>query len=286
MVKAAGYGVSFAPGGNRIAANCVAGGQSGGNNPATVSPEPLGIVVIMTSPSRRLARCASLALLVLAVAGCTYRAGLNDFSGSRWVGWFSYVSASDIHQRCTAGRDVYRLVYNGNWAEEVHTFDLRPSATGEGAILDERVFQGSAGFTFGTRVGTTLSDPLASFETPVATTRLSNADFRALTAALAADGLGQPGPAHARLNSWDYYWVAAACLNGRFVYNAWIAPTPRFAALTFPGRLQAVGTRRPVNAPRRSDNPTFDPDRTQDGRYSTFTIQLDGAGLPLRLPTL
>lgn len=237
-------------------------------------------------PRRRLRHLAAVLLLFVGATGCTYRPGLNDFAPTRSLGWFSYVSASDIRLRCTAGRDVYRLIYNGNWAEQVRTFDLRPSATGEGAILDEREFEGDAGFQFGTRIASPLGAPLSTFEIPVTTTRLTQAQFRSLAAALTADGLGQPAPAHARLNSWEHYWVAAACIDGRFLYNAWIYPTPRYEALTFPRRLAEIGSGRSFSHARRVEDPSNDPDRMQHSRYSVFTIQLDGAGMPLHLPTL
>ncbi len=244
----------------------------------------VGLMKRLLSPMRP--RLAVIALLAATVAACTYRPGLNDYAPTRSIGWFSYVSGQDIRLRCTAGRDVYRLVYNGNWAEQVRTFDFRPSATGDGAILDEREFVGSAGFSFSTRIAAPLGDPLSTFEIPVATGRLTQAQFASLVAAVTADGLGQPAPAHARLNSWEHYWAAAACINGRFVYNAWIYPTARFAALTFPQRLTELGSRRSFNQARRVEDPSNDPDRMQDARYSVFTIQLDGAGMPLHLPTL
>jgi hypothetical protein len=238
-------------------------------------------------PGAAIARLGAVAAIAV-VEGCSYRAGFNELPFTRSVTWFSYASAQDIRTQCTPGRDRYRVFYNGNWAEQVRTYDLRPSATGSGAVLDERVFAGGAGFTFTFPISSPLDDPLAPARAVDASTRLSEADYRALLAALAADGLGQPGPANARLNSWQFYWAAAACVDGNFTYNAWVYPTARFRDLTFPGPLLAhdqTGVR--VNPPRRTEGQSNqERDNGIGPLRSDFTIQLNGDGLPIHLPSL
>jgi hypothetical protein len=227
------------------------------------------------------------ALLALATAGCEYRTGFNEYPGVRSLTWYSYAGAEDIRTRCAPGHDAYRVIYNGNWQEQVRTYDFGPSATGSGGVMDQRVFAGGSGFTLSTELSFPLGDPLAPGRSADAQTHLTESDYRALLAALAADGLGQPGPANARLGSWLFWWAAASCVNGTFAYNAWIYPSPRFAALRFPAVLLSHDqTGVPVNPPRHTEQQTVP--RQDVGRepyHSDFTIQLDGSGRPIRLPS-
>jgi hypothetical protein len=219
-----------------------------------------------------------------AVAGCMYRTGFNEYPFTRSLTWYSYASAQDIRTRCAPGRDIYRVIYNGNWQEQVRTYDLGPSVTGSGGVLDQRIFAGGAGLTFAIVLTSPLSDPLEPMRAVDAQTRLSEADYRALIAALAADGLGQPGPANARLNSWQFWWAAAACVDGTFTYNAWIYPTDRFRALRFPAvLLRHDQTGVPVNQPRHTEQQTINREDTGP-LHSDFTIQLDSRGVPISLP--
>jgi hypothetical protein len=237
----------------------------------------------------RSTRIAALAagLALAALAACQYRTGFNEFPGLRSATWYSYAGAEDIRSRCTPGHDVYRVLYNGNWQEQVRTYDFGPSATGSGGVMDQRVFAGGAGLTFSTEISIPLSgDPFEQMRSVDAQTRLSESDYRALIAALAADGLGQPGPANAALGSWQFWWAAASCVNGTFAYNAWVYPTERFAALHFPALLLSHDqTGVPVNQPRRTDAQTPAPRRGREPYHSDFTIQLDGNGQPIRLPS-
>jgi hypothetical protein len=241
------------------------------------------------TPRGRMGRAVRSAavLAVTLIAGCMYRTGFNEYPGVRSLTWYSYAGGQDIRTGCAPGHDIYRVIYNGNWQEQVRTYDLGPSATGSGGVMDERIFAGGAGFTLATTLTLPLNDPLEPTRSVDAQTRLSEADYRALLAALTADGLGQPGPADARLGSWQFWWASAACINGSFFYNAWIYPTPRFAALRFPALLlRHDQTGVPVNAPRRTEQQAFT--RAESGReaiHSDFTIQLDGNGLPISLPS-
>ena len=233
---------------------------------------------------RRCRHAAALSVVAL-VAACSYRTGFNEYPLTRSLTWFSYASAQDIRTRCAPGQDIYRIIYNGNWQEQVRTYELRPSATGTGGILDQRVFAGGSGLTFSVTLTVPLNDPLETARAVDAQSRLAEADYQALAAALHADGLGQPGPANARLGSWQFWWAAAACINGTFLYNAWIYPTDRFRGLGFPALLRRHDqTGVPVNQPRRTESQTTNRDLDLGPLHSDFTIQLDGNGLPICLP--
>jgi hypothetical protein len=243
--------------------------------------------------ARRTSGAAVAAFLLTALAGCEYRTGLNEYPGVRSLGWFSYAGAQDIRSNCTPGHDRYRVLYNGDWQEQVRTYDFGPSATGSGGVIDQRVFAGGAGLTFTTALSLPLNgDPLQEMRSADAQARLSEAEWRALLAALAADGLGQPGPANAELGSWQFWWAAASCVNGTFAFNAWVYPSARFAALRFPALLLAHDqTGVPVNQPRRSVPQSIprsendaNPPRGREPEHSDFRIQLDSSGQPIRLP--
>jgi len=226
----------------------------------------------------------TVAVLAATLTGCMYRTGFNDLPFTRSLTWFSYASAQDIRTRCAAGHDTYRVIYNGNWQEQVRTYDFGPSATGSGGVLDQRIFAGGSGLTFSIVLTSPLSDPLEPARAVDAQSRLSEADYRALIAALAADGLGRPGPANARLESWQFWWAAAACVDGAFYYNAWVYPTDRFRALRFPAvLLRHDQTGVPVNQPRYTASQTTNREDT-GSFHSDFTLQLDSQGLPIRLP--
>ena len=77
------------------------------------------------------------------VSGCTYRAGGIESPITRKFQYFSYLNADDIRANCVAGTPAqYRLVYNAVYSEQVRAYDLRRSATGEGAVLWTQVFGG------------------------------------------------------------------------------------------------------------------------------------------------
>ena len=80
---------------------------------------------------------------------------------------------------------------------------------------------------------------------------LSPAQMSELERALAASGAFEPAPDGLRLASEEFYWIAALCQNGRFFFNAWRYPSPRYAALRFPEVLLRYDeTGIPVNRPR------------------------------------
>jgi hypothetical protein len=152
--------------------------------------------------------------------------------------WFSYASAQDSARAARrGGRDIYRVIYNGNWQEQVRTYDLGPSATGAGGVIDEARVRRRPGLTFSIPTTLALNDPLEPARAVRCADAADRSEYRALIAAPRGGRARPAGPADARLESYQFWWAAAACVNGSFVYNAWIYPTPRFAALRFPAVL-------------------------------------------------
>ncbi|MBY0430340.1 MAG: hypothetical protein K2Q10_04010, partial [Rhodospirillales bacterium] len=69
---------------------------------------------------------------------------------------------------------------------------------------------------------------------------------------------------------------AAACRDGRFSFNAWIHPSPRFDRLSFPRILLALDkTGVPEVAPRPVTPPVLN-DRDRSGVGFTLEVGRDG----------
>ncbi len=185
-----------------------------------------------------------LALGVL--AGCAYQ-GAIDQPATIKATWFSYLNGDDIRSACTDGAPSwYRLVYNGNYSEQLRTYEVVADGTG-GAYYKARVQTGSGldltRFSFG--------DPQAMAGWTTAQTRLVPADLAALERALEASGAFGPAPVGLRLASEQFYWVASLCRDGRFHFNAWLYPWSRAAGLRFPQVLLGHdGTGIAINPPR------------------------------------
>ncbi len=225
--------------------------------------------------------------LAILLAACTYSGGIGD-PVTRKLSWFSYVGADDIQAKCTpTSPDQYRLVYNANWNEQVRAYDLRQSVIQNGgAMLFTEVFGG-----YGADVAKfSLSDPVAPARGSSGTVRLSQDQFLELVRAIDSSGFGQPAPEGLRLESWDFYWVVAACRGGQFHFNAWRYPSDRYDAISFDKLLFAAdGTGVPVNPPRHIDSAEqsylsqSQYPRFKETGYS-FELMVGKNGLANRLP--
>ena len=181
--------------------------------------------------------------------GCTYRAGADN-PVARSLSWFSYAEAGDIRAACQTGSaDRMRMIYNGNYAEEVRSYDVAALAAGdesEGATIEVRV-RGPQDLS----KGILLFDVFGPWRADGRLIRISANEWTDLRRALSDSGLTRPAPDHLRLDSKEYYWLVSACLNGQFTVDAWKYPSPRFNALSFPAallRLDPTGT--PLNPPQ------------------------------------
>ena len=89
------------------------------------------------------AHAACGAAAALTASACTYTGGVEN-PVARKSSWFSFVGGDDVRNRCRPGSPTeYRLVYNGNWSEQVRAYELRRSVlVGGGARLDTVVFGG------------------------------------------------------------------------------------------------------------------------------------------------
>lgn len=181
------------------------------------------------------------------LAACAYRPGGIESPITRKFQYFSYVGGDDIRANCAAGAPAqYRLVYNAVYDEQVRAYDLRRSATGDGAILTAQVFGGGGNVSAFNPL-----DPTGPWRGTSAQTRLDERSYIDLIRAIEASGFGAPAPEGLTLPSWGFYWVIAACANGRFHYNAWLYPSDRFNQITFAKLVfDSDRTGIPVNPPR------------------------------------
>ena len=199
------------------------------------------------APLPRRRRALGLALLALGVlAGCAYD-GAIDQPATIEATWFSYLNGDDIRSACTDGAPSwYRLVYNGNYDEQLRTYEVVADGAGR-AYYTARVQTGSGldltKFSFVDR------QAVAGWTT--VRTRLIPADLAALERALEASDAFGPAPVGLRLASEQFYWVASLCRDGRFHFNAWLYPSARAEGLRFPQALLGHdGTGIAVNPPR------------------------------------
>jgi hypothetical protein len=205
-------------------------------------------------------------LATIAMAGaCAYKEGADD-PVSRKLNWFSYLNADDVRDGCTDGAPArYRLVYNGVYFapgnEQVRTYDIQtvPGST-EGHQVKVRVIGAVnlSNVVIDDPIRTLFNDPrdlLAPGRGVIEHVTISDGDLATLDRALADSGFFRPAPAGLRLRSVDFYWLAAACVDGRFVYNAYKWPSPEFDRLTFPAVLLSWDpTGIPLNPPKTLTN--------------------------------
>ncbi len=174
---------------------------------------------------------AAVTVLVLALGACTYRPGADN-PVARSLTWFSYAGADDIRADCRPGAaDRLRLIYNGDYDEQVRSYDVTAVAAGGGKV--EIRVRGPQDLTR----GVLLFDLFGPWRAEGRLVRIGSNELAELRRALGDSGLRQPAPSHLRLESSEYYWLASVCLDGRFTVNAWKYPSPRFEALSFPAVL-------------------------------------------------
>jgi hypothetical protein len=205
-------------------------------------------------------RAGVLATILLAsLAACSLD---NPFGRS--FGWFSYLDAGDIRGTCAGSTgERYRLIYNAVWGEQVRSYDL--VAGPQGATLAERVF-------FPENLSEiNLRDPFELYRGQTGNAAVSPADMASFREALRQSDFDGRTPRGLILPSSGFYWVVAACRDGVFHYNAYLYPSPRFAAITFDRWLFAHDT---------SGAPVVPPGQVGDnGPHTYFEMMVGDNGL-------
>ncbi len=202
----------------------------------------------MPSPPIRPLRPGLLAALVLTLlSACTYSGGIEQ-PGVQKTSWFSYLNGDDIRQACVAdGVPRWRLIYNGQYAEQVRSYEL--------------VGDGHGGATYTARVQTpasltrlTLDNPLEPWAWKTSQVLLSPPEVQGFETALRRSGAYGPTPSGLRLHSRNFYWILIACRDGQIHYNAWLHPSERWERIVFDDwllRFDETGV--PLRPPRYVD---------------------------------
>jgi hypothetical protein len=209
------------------------------------------------------------ALCAAVVTGCAYGGGdIADPIGRKFT-WFSYLEGTDLRGTCGPGApDRYRMVYNGNYEEQVRIYEL-----GDGAD-PRRLLQHVIGDVNLAR-GFRLLDPTQPWRGRGATVVLGPDERRRLIAAIAESGGFGPPDVGLELPSRSFYWTFAACHQGRYYFNAWRWPSPGFGALRFDDVLFGLDrTGAPVAPPYEV------PDRYRDTDFDgDFNLRVGEQGL-------
>ena len=165
----------------------------------------------------------------------------------RSIGWFGIAGGEDLRAGCVPGAQArYRFVYNAVWEEQVRVYEVIASPGGEGAALRATAIRGAPRL-----LNAYLLDHGGSHGDE---TRLEPAALRNLVAALDAAGFAGRPPDGTRLQSYDFYWLVSACVDGRWHLNAWRREARGFGRLGFDELLFAADrTGVPVNPPRPVD---------------------------------
>ena len=220
----------------------------------------------------RLRIIASMTAL-LALGACEYTGPAED-PVTRSLSWFDYIASDNLRDACAPGASTrLRFVYNGNYDQQIRSFDVFALPGGRGAAISAWV-RGEADLTKAVEA----QHILAPWEGKRVESVLDPQAMSDLLRALDADDFRTFKPAGLRLPSTEYYWIVTGCLEGRFHANAWLYPSDRFRALRFPAVLMAndgtgVALGKPVPADQRYDDPTI----TLGGREHRdegFEIQL------------
>jgi hypothetical protein len=256
---------------------------------ATVSPDLAPMISGSWAPtrcsvppgsSRSKLNCRNLLLTaLLCLSGCIAD-GVSGDPISRRFTWFSMLGGEDIRNACGPGAPArYRLVYNGIYTEQVRVYELWARPDGS-AVLDTTVLAGgvSVGSSTPADLGALVGGRRARVE-------LTPDQSRDLQVAMEASGVLSAPPVGLRLRSDAFYWTTSACVGGRFAFNAFDHPSPRFAALRFPTLLfQLERSGVALNPPRPLDLGPFEltgAHETGPGRRTgpRFLVEVGANGL-------
>lgn len=170
----------------------------------------------------RLALAAGLAVL----PGCTYTGDTGN-PVARAVTWFSYVGGDDIRAACKPGApDRFRFVYNGHYELQIRAYDL-VAVSGGGELTARARGRGGDVRRF------SVNEPFGPWTLDRSAVRLTNAEAAAIVDALAAAAAKAPPAAGQSMQSYEFFWVIAACSSGRFGMHVFRWPELDIDALAF-----------------------------------------------------
>ena len=212
------------------------------------------------------------------VSGCEYSETASN-PIARNLSWFDYVGGRGLKEACGPGAsNRFRFVYNGNYEEQIRTYDVHAPPNDRGAVVSVWV-RGNGNLGQGIKFPNLLSP----WDGDRIDTHIDQRAFVDLRNALKIDGFDGDRPTGLQMRADDYYWVVTGCLGGRFYSNAWLYLSERFKALTFPEKLRAgdktgIKLRDAATAKIYEDYPTRHRGGGRVSHYS-FIIELDADGI-------
>ena len=206
------------------------------------------------------------------LAACAYR-GADNPAALR-LSWFDYLNGGDLRGHCASGApESYRFVYNGVNREQIRRYEVTPEAGPGSHLLAvdiigppdlSQIMVGQPG---------DLADPWRGKSAAV---HLRAEDVTLLRRATESSGVFTGAPVGLRLESNGFFWVVAACVDGRFFFNAYRWPSKRFDEVAFPSLLFAWDpTGIAVNEPRQVIE-VYDKDTENDARRYSLDVGKDG----------
>lgn len=238
----------------------------------------------LKSRCRQVASGIAICLAALAVVACSYSGGIEN-PLTRKATWFSYLNGDDIRERCGEAPERFevRLIYNGNFEEQVRSYEIR-GEPGGGARLTARAMPEDAGNLLKFR----LRDPLATGRWKTATRTLDAEARDRLTRRLADSGVFARAPSGIDLKSWGSYWVSIACRGGELTFNAWPKGSPRWDRQDLWDVVQPLDATGvpfyPPHPARFEDSPTLTRSGDDRRRAATHFLMTTGdnglVGLP------
>ncbi len=173
---------------------------------------------------------AALLLLSCALTGAPAWSLPIDNPLLRSFYWFRFVGGDDIKKACAAGApDIYRLVYNATWREQVRAYDIETRPDGSGHMI-VRVLGPTVINSVEISEPSGILDPWRGQR---ATAELSAGQVAALRQAIEASG-GFAFPSRSfDIPSNAFYWAVSACHGGRFSSTAYLYEMDSFRAVRF-----------------------------------------------------
>jgi hypothetical protein len=167
-------------------------------------------------------------LISLFLSGCESK-GPQTNPFIREAQWFSYVNGDDIRKKCyEGGTSYYRLVYNGQYLEQVRTYDISQGDGEDYGLQQTHVFARGVGASARIENGSVTLDAENRSEEEINYAHLVDIDQ-----ALISAGFETPAPEGLLLHSDDFYWVAMVCRDGKFKFHAWSEQNTKISLLPF-----------------------------------------------------
>lgn len=181
----------------------------------------------------RVGRLAGVAAILCGslVASCAYQPGDEGNPFTRKFTWFSFIAGDDVRAACRPGApDRFRLIYNGNWTEQVRIYEVRD---GSAPVLEQRIIGA------GSVTGLSFSDPLAPWRGVTASAPIPPDEYAGFLRSLVQSRAYASPEDTLTLRSDGFYWTVASCHDGVFHLAAWLYPSDAFSHATFPAWLVA-----------------------------------------------